>query len=162
MGDLNYVLISQIASTILLVYLVHKWTYAMYTEYMDTRTKTVNASIDDAIENKAKTEVVLAEVEAEKKDLQARKQEIIAATTMQARAEKEDIINDSKQKARELIDSANKQIESERKAVEGELAQEVMELATLVSEKFLIDQIKNQDIDSLIQQALNEVQNESA
>ncbi len=162
MENLNYAFIFQILSTILLVVLVRKWTYAMYVEYMAKRTETVNASINEAVDNKEKTASVLKEVEAQQKELTERKQEIIAATSKEARAEKDEIINESKVKARELIDSANKQIENERMAVENELASEVMDLVSLVSEKFLTDQIENQDMDTLIMQALNEVKNENA
>ncbi len=162
MENIDFVLIAQLISTVILVLLVRKWTYAMYTEYMEKRTETVNNSINKSIDNEARTSKILEEVEAEKKDLTTRKQEIIAITSKEARSEKEAILNDSKQKAREIIEAANTQIQNERKAVEDELAGEVMELVSLVSEKFLTDQVKNQDMDSLIQQALNEVTNESA
>lgn len=162
MENIDFALIAQLISTVILVLLVRKWTHKMYTEYMDKRTESVNSSINNAIDNESKTAKVLKDVEAEKQDLTTRKQEIIAVTAKEARAEKEAIINDSKQKARELIEAANVQIENDRKSVEGELAGEVMELVSLVSEKFLTDQVKNQDTDSLIQQALNEVINESA
>ncbi len=162
MENLNFVLISQLLSTVLLVYLVRKWTYSMYVEYMQKRTETVNGSINEAINNKEQTAKILEDIEAEKLDITSRKQEIIAATSKDARLEKEEIINESKVKARELIDSANKQIENERQAMESELASEVMELVSLVSEKFLIEQLENQDTNKLIEQALKEVVNESA
>lgn len=154
--------VMQIAATIILVLFIKKWTYSAYVEYMQKRKDTVNGNIEDARNKQEQAAFILSELEAEKKELKLKKMEILASSEEEAKKEKNIIIAEAKERAHALLEKAQIEIEQEKLQVQEELSNEVIQMATLVAEKFLVDAIDAEDNNAMMNQALKKVNLERA
>ncbi len=153
--------VMQLAATIILFYIIHKYAYKSYLVYMEKRTTHINGSIDRADENLKLSEVELAKFQNERNELRDEKNNILSTTSKEAIIEKETIIKNSKERARLIIAKGNEELEKERSIVEGEISAEVMELVSLVSKKFVESTISKEDELKMINNAIEQVTNEN-
>jgi len=151
--------IFQLCATVVLILVIKKYTYKAYLEMMDKRTKTINDSITTAESNKVLSAKELEIVLKEKEEIKAGKKDILNATLKEATVEKEGIIKESKEQARAIISKANEEIEKDKLRIQGELSGEVMDLVSLVAEKFVSERLSKEDEDKMIKDAIAKVSN---
>ena len=87
------------------------------------------------------------------------KKDILNTTLKEAIVEKEEIIKETKEQARTIISKANAEVEKDKLRVQNELSGEVMDLVSLVAEKFVAERLSKEDEDKMIKDAIAKVSN---
>ena len=152
-------IIFQLCATVVLILVIKKFTYKAYLEMMAKRTKTVNDNIMTAENNKILSEEELAIVLKEKEEIKSTKKDILNTTLKEAIVEKEEIIKETKEQARTIISKANAEVEKDKLRIQNELSGEVMDLVSLVAEKFVAERLSKEDENKMIEDAIMKVTN---
>lgn len=113
---------------------------------MDERTKSIQNDIDSAKKSREEAEALKAEYTQTLADTKAEAQQILVKAREDASAAKQEMISESEEQARHIIDTANKTIESERKRAMQEAQSKVADLAIAAASKIIgenVDDSKN-------------------
>lgn len=154
-------IVVQVMATILLIFFVKKYTQQNFINYLQKRKQFVNDSLEETKQNSQKAADLLKEASIQEEDMRAKKAQVMETSQIEAKREKEQIIQDSKMQAKQIIEKANEEAESSREGLMKDVSSEVAQLVALVSEKFLADNMSDDANMSLISQALEEVENEN-
>ena len=105
------------------------------------------------------SEEELAIVLKEKEEIKSTKKDILNTTLKEAIVEKEEIIKETKEQARTIISKANAEVEKDKLRIQNELSGEVMDLVSLVAEKFVAERLSKEDENKMIEDAIMKVTN---
>lgn len=149
----------QILGTILLLWVLKKFTYKAYKEYIQKRKEYINSSIDSATNDKKEAKILKETTNNELQDLRNKSKEILDGHKRDGKRVEEEMIKDAKRKSEHLIKKADEEIIHQKKQVESELSQELLDMTVIVSEKILKEKLNSQKDEELIQEALEELKN---
>jgi F-type H+-transporting ATPase subunit b len=113
---------------------------------MDERTKAIQDDIDSAKRSRDEAEALKIEYKQTLADTKAEAQQILVKAREDASAAKQEMISESEEQARHIIDTANKTIENERKRAMQEAQTRVADLAIAAASKIIgenVDDAKN-------------------
>ncbi len=150
-------MIISLGATLLLILFVSKKLQGPYQEYMAKRKEYVNSAIDESRRNATESAAILEEVSALEADIKSQKSEIIDRAKDEAMAEKTEIIKNSKEEARRMIEKANEEIANDKERVQSEISGDMVELVNLVSAKFIAQNITEEEDMALINNAIGKV-----
>lgn len=128
---------------------------------LNDRKEKVMRDQKEAETNREQAEAFKAEYDAKLKDINKTAESILTATRQKALAKETEIVADAKAEAARIIAAANQEAELEKQRVKDEVKQEMISVASLMSEKIIGAAIDAEKQDALIEQTLKEIGDET-
>lgn len=155
-----YLAIIQLSSTLLIIYFVYKKFNGPFNEYIDKRTKFINGNIQKAKEDAEIANKTKAEVLEEKANLKKDRIKVLEEAQSTGKQAGAEIIASSKEQARLIIKKAHEELENDKRQAQAEIADEIMEIVKVASERFLSGNISDEVQNKMISEAIAKVSNE--
>jgi F-type H+-transporting ATPase subunit b len=124
---------------------------------LNDRKERVMKDQKDAAENKAEAVRMKEEYDGKLKDIDKVAEQILGDSRKKALQRENEIIADAKSEAARIIASAREEAELEKKRVKDEVKQEMISVASLMSEKIVAASIDEEKQNALIEQTLEEM-----
>ena len=126
-------------------------------EMLKKREDKVKNNIDSAAKAKADAEALRAEYEEKLRSIHKEEDAILSAARKKALENEAKIIDAAKAEAAGIVARAHKQAELEMKKAEDDIKKEIITVASLVAEKVVSEKIDINIQDSLIDETLKEI-----
>ena len=126
-------------------------------EFLKKRQERVKDNIDSAEKAKADAEALRAEYEGKLRDIHKEEDAILSAARKKALENEAKIIENAKEEAAGIIARAHKQAELEMKKAEDDIKKEIITVASLIAGKVVSANIDSKIQDSLIDDTLKEM-----
>ena len=126
-------------------------------EFLKKRQEKVKDNIDSAEKAKADAEALRAEYEGKLRDIHKEEDAILSAARKKALENEAKIIENAKDEAAGIIARAHKQAELEMKKAEDDIKKEIITVASLIAGKVVSANIDSNIQDSLIDDTLKEM-----
>lgn len=138
-------MIVQIVATIILIIIVKKFFWGRISDFLQKRKEYIEAELNDA-EAAHQEAVALKEThDLELKEVRAKSKEYFEAAKSRGDEEKRRIIENAKEEAEVIIANGHKEVESERQKAKEALRNEVVSIASLMTEKVINKKINEKD-----------------
>lgn len=147
----------QIVAFLILVALLGKYVYPIFTRVIDERQEKIEASTKAAEAAQEHAETAQAEVEKLLATARKEAKDIVATAKAEAAAAIEAADAKASQKAKKIVESAHEQIEKDVLAAKKALHNETIELVALATEKVLKQKVDGKADQSLITAAVKDV-----
>lgn len=141
---------------IILFFVLRKILFKPVMEFMDKRTKSIEATIADADKQKTEAEQMKNEYEAQLKTARAESKKIIDAAVAKALAQQENILAETQRQAEELLTKAKEDIRLEREQMLKDVRNEVASLTFTTASKLLAVNIDTENNRLLIDKFIDE------
>lgn len=128
--------------------------YKPVKEFLQKRTERIQNKIDDSQATMAKANELIAEYEAKIKDIDRERVEILEAARLKAQEESKIILENAKEEVREIKQKALDSIAEDKKRLKEETRLYIIEIASLMAEKYIAQNIDNEAQDKLFEEAL--------
>lgn len=128
---------------------------------LNDRKEKVMRDKQEAQSNREEAEAFKAEYDAKLKDIDKTAEQILTAARQKALVRENEIIADAKAEAARIIAAANQEAELEKQRVKDEVKQEMISIASLMSEKIIGASIDASKQNALIEQTLQEIGDET-
>ena len=152
--NLNATLLIQIASFLLLVWLLSKLLYRPLMDFLDKRSEGVRTMIEEAkkSQEEAKSNLKLSEdrLEIVKEEIFKLKDE----TRKQVDEQRREILEEAKREAKHIMARSREDIERQTKEVKEEIKKEIGRLSIDIAERIINKEIRATDHERLIEQAI--------
>lgn len=149
----------QILCTLLLLWAFKKYLYPSFNQYLDKREKFVNESVEKIKVDKENTEKSYLEAKLEKQIIKDSKKEILDDAHTQAKSEAHLIVEESKTLAKDLLKRGEEQLETQKAQAQIELEKEMLEMVSLVSKRFITENLSDEKEAKMIDDAIAQVLN---
>lgn len=153
----KYEIVFQVLATILLLVILYKFTFKSFNEYLKKRKDFVNDSIEKTQQNEIKANQTKTQIEEELKQIKNSKEQILEKAQNRATAKEEEIINAAKKQAAQLLQKNQEELKMDKLKVQQELSSELLNISTVVAEKFLQEKITEQEDLKMIKEAIQKV-----
>lgn len=145
-----------LATFVILLALLKKFSWGPLKEVMDKRERDINKYIDDAEQAKINAQKLEEENRKTLKETQDEVQRILDDAKIQARKQHEEIIHEANVRANGMIETAQSEINSEKERALADINNQVSELSVLIASKVLRKEISEQDQKDLVEKYLKE------
>ena len=138
-----------VVNVLLLFILLRIFLFKPINKIMEERTNSIQNDIDAAKKSKEEAEALRDEYDQALVNAKAEAQQILIRAREEAVSAKQDILRDSEDQARQLIDSANKTIENERRRAMQQAQTQIADLAIAAASKIIgenMDDEKNRKL----------------
>ena len=143
---------------LLLLFLLFKhFLFKPVKKVIDERKKAVNAQYDEAEKAKLDAEADKNAWDAKMEEAETEANAIIASATANANRRSDAIIEEARVKAGGIVRQAETAAELERRKAEEDIKQEIVDISTLLTEKMLSREIKEDDHRELIDSFISEI-----
>ena len=156
MVDVSFTMIMQWFNFGILLFLLHRFLFKPLLAFLDKRSQEIEAEINEAENNKAKSAEVLSGYEQKLKDIQIEADKIIDAARKEAEKEKTRIIEAAQTESKNIILAAQEDIKSEVNKAKAELSAEVSSLVISCASKVLEREVNDHDHKKFIESFLQE------
>lgn len=126
-------------------------------DLLKKREERVKDNIDSAEKSKADAEALRADYENKLREINKEADEILSAARKKALESEAKIVDNAKEEAAAIIARAHKQAELEMKKAEDDIKKEIIAVASLIAGKVVSDKIDLNIQDSLIEDTLKEI-----
>ncbi len=147
-------IIFQLVASIGLFLIIRKYAWPGFKQSILERGKYINKTLDEAEKIKAESVAAKDKYEIEVNEIKNAKKEIFASTTKEANLQKEQIINESKQRGREIIEKSKQEAELSIEMIENQIQKEMMMYVNEVSSKFISEKISDEEELKMIEEAI--------
>lgn len=158
--ELNWTSLMVLANVIILYVILKRFFFEKIHNFMQKRQDAIKDAIDsaDALNRKADTKMEnynkrIANAEAEGR-------EIIRAAKVKADAQADEIVEDARRQAGEIIVKAEKTIEKEREKATEEMRHEIAALAILAAEKIVEREIQNIGQEAIVDEVIRKARSD--
>ncbi|MBN2504455.1 MAG: F0F1 ATP synthase subunit B [Bacilli bacterium] len=131
----------QILATVVLVLVVRFFLWNKVTDYLARRREFVAAEIENAKQENEKAIKLKAESEAEYHETKERAKSLIETAKQKGESVQTEIIAKAKAEAKEIRENNLKEIEAEKEKARLEMKSEVIELAAVMAEKIIEQEV---------------------
>ncbi len=128
-------------------------------DFFSARREEISKKFEDLKEKRDATEGRYRELEAELKAFETKKKEIIQQFEAEGIAEKERIIAEAEERAKQILEQAGLTIEREIQAAKDRLTAEMVEAAAQKAQGIIEKEIKDSDQDQLVNEFIERVEN---
>jgi len=125
--------------------------------FFAARSEEIRQKLEDLKKEKEEAERRYREVEKQLKDYESKRKDIIEDFRKEGLSEKEKIINDAKEKVKQIIEQSELTIQQEIESARNRLKQDVIDLAAEKAREILEKEIKEEDEDKLISDFIESV-----
>jgi len=155
MQDLIYRVINFSLLVIILFFVVRK---TPIKDFFSNRINEIKNNFEELNKEKELAEQRYQELEQKLKDFEASRQEILDQYKAEGVAEKEKIISEAEQRAKQILEQAELTIQREIKAAGDELKQEVLDNAAKQAQEILTKEMQESDQDHLVDEFIKSVE----
>ena len=124
---------------------------------LSNRIEEIRQKLDGLKKEKEKSESRYREVEKELRDFEEKRRDIIEEFKKEGLTEKERIISEAKERARQIIENAELTIQQELQSAKDRLRREVVDLAAQKAQEIIGKEIKDKDQDQLVDEFIERV-----
>lgn len=128
-------------------------------DFFSARREEISKKFEDLKEKRDATEGRYRELEAELKAFETKKKEIIQQFEAEGIAEKERIIAEAEERAKQILEQAGLTIQREIQAAKDRLTAEMVEAAAQRAQGIIKKKIKDSDQDQLVNEFIERVEN---
>ena len=155
MLDLLYRVINFALLVIILFVVIRK---TAIRNFFSDRREDIRKKLDDLKSEKSAAESRFKELEKKLEEFEVKKNEIIAQLKAEGEAEKEKIIAEAKEKAKQILAQADVTIEREIQIAKDRLRQGVVDVAIQKAQKIIVKDIKDSDQERLVNQLIERME----
>ena len=132
--------------------------YKPVKEFLEKRTNGIQGKIDDADETMAKANELIAEYEDKIKNIEKERIDILENARLQAANERELIIKEANKEAEEIKTRSIEGASLEKKKLQEESRLYIIELASLMAERYIVDNISSEEQDKIYEETLAQME----
>ena len=134
----------QILATLILVLVVRFFLWNKITDYLGKRKQFLTDEVENAKQANEQAAQLKEETEKEYERLKARSKDIIDSARQRGEDEQADIVSRAKREAEQIYQDSLKEIEVEKEKARLKMKDEVIELAALMAEKIIEQEVDHQ------------------
>jgi F-type H+-transporting ATPase subunit b len=143
--------------TLLVVILVVFVKKTKLMDYLSARREEIRTKLDDLKREKEEAEKKYADIDARLRDFESKSMELLEEYRKEGRAERDRIIEEAKERAKQIVDQSEATIKQEMRSVRNRLKQEIVEMAIGQAKELIQKEISEKDHDDLINQFIEKV-----
>ncbi|TCK87904.1 ATP synthase F0 subcomplex B subunit [Natranaerovirga hydrolytica] len=157
--DLQLILdsVGMIITLLLLFAVMSYFLYEPIRSFMEKRSEKIRKDIEDASQQKKDALKLKEDYETKLKDINKEADVILSDARKKAMGKEEEIIQKAKEEAKRIMERAHLEIEREKEKVKEDVKTEMIDIATVLAEKFVAKSIEEKEYNELIEQTLNEM-----
>jgi F-type H+-transporting ATPase subunit b len=133
--------------------------YRPVRDFMRRRTERINAQVGRAQEDVAKAGELKAQYEKKLKDIEHERIEILESAHRLAAEKGVQLLNKAKKEAAALKERAMEEIRQERESAGMEIRLQIIEVASMMAEKFVVHALDTDTQDRLFEETMAELEN---
>ena len=153
--EFNATFFMQIINTLIMFLILKHFLFKPVTEFMDKRTKTIEASIEEAERKNKESDNLKAEYEAKLNDIKKERTQIIEEATHRAQSRGDEIVVAAEEEANKTIERARAEIEREKQKMMNDLKGEISQLAISAAQKVIEKDLDQNAHKQMIQQFID-------
>lgn len=151
----------QLLNTIILCTVLSKLLYKPVTGFLNKRKEAVAAQIDAAELKLQEADKLKKEYEAKLKNIEGEKLYILDKARIEAKENSNRIISQAKDEAETIKNRAMVDIQREQEKAKDEIKNNIVELSTLISGKFIAEKISDEEKNKLIEDTISDLEDVS-
>ena len=152
-------MVIQIASALLLFFMVKKYFWTNITEYLDKRKETMQSEYENALLASKQAEELKVTAEKELQEIREGAKELQEDAKNRGEEERKQIVSKARQEANKLVENARLEINSEVEKARKNMNDEIVSVATLMAEKIIKKELDDTMQKELIKEISKEVIN---
>lgn len=143
-----------LANVIILVFILAKVLYKPVREFMDKRQAGIQSDLDAATQARQEAEALKAECEAQLRQIEKEREQILENARKKAMDRSEHIIKEAREEAEAVQKHAIAEMREERATIQAEIRRQLIELSVMVAERFVSHTIDEETQDKFINEAI--------
>ena len=147
----------QLVNTIVLAIILSKVLYKPVKKFLHTRRERISQSLTDAKEALDNAYATKSSYEEKFEGIESERKEILTAARTRATEIEEQIINEAKAEADAIKERATREMAMERKKAEEELRKQIIEVSTIIAERYVAEKMDAGTGNRLLNEALDEL-----
>lgn len=132
--------------------------YKPVKEFLSNRSERIQKKIDDADKTKANADKLIAEYDSKIKNIDKERIEILEAARLKAIDESKSILEEARKEADKIKKQALESIAQDKKRLKDETRLYMIELSSLIAEKYIAEKIDDETHDKLFEEALSQLE----
>jgi len=148
----------QLLNGIILAVALNFILYKPVKRFMQNRTEKIQNKIDDSDATMTKANRLIEEYESKKENIDKERLQVLEAARLEAVDEKQVILEEARKEAARLKKRSLDSIEADKKRFKIDTRLYIIELSTLMAEKYITHNIGNEDQDKLFDDALAQLE----
>ncbi|QUH19094.1 F0F1 ATP synthase subunit B [Alkaliphilus sp. B6464] len=153
--EFNATFFMQLVNTLIMFLILKHFLFKPVTEFMDKRTKTIEASIQEAELKNKQSDELKAQYESKLTEIKKERNQIIDDATKRAQSRSDEIVDAADEEARKAIERARMEIEREKQKMMNDLKGEISQLAIAAAEKVIEKDLDQRAHQQMIQQFID-------
>jgi len=147
----------QLINTAILAFVLSKILYKPVKKFLHARRERISQSLTDAKEALDNAYTTKASYEEKFEGIESERKEILAATRTRASEIEGQIISEAKAEAAAIKERATREMAMERKKAEEELRKQIIEISTIIAERYVAEKMDERTGNRLLNNALDEL-----
>ena len=156
-GIIPWTFVAQICNLFIQMYLIKRFLFKPVHERLEKRRAAADAEIIQAEETKAKAEAIRAEYERNMQDARQKANEILDSARNTAAIQSEKILKEAQDQTFAMKNKAEKEIAQEKKKAVNEVKGEIGDMAVEIAAKVIEREINEKDHEKLIDECISNV-----
>ncbi len=156
-GIIPWTFIAQICNLFIQMYLIKRFLFKPVREILEKRRAAADAEITQAEEAKAKAEAIRTEYEQNMQDARQKANEILESARKTAAIQSEKILKEAQEQSSAMKNKAEKEIAQEKKKAVNEVKGEIGDMAVEIAGKVIEREINEKDHEKLIDEFISNV-----
>ena len=156
-GIIPWTFVAQICNLFIQMYLIKRFLFKPGHEILEKRRAAADAEIIQAEETKAKAEAIRAEYERNMQDARQKANEILDSARNTAAIQSEKILKEAQDQTFAMKNKAEKEIAQEKKKAVNEVKGEIGDMAVEIAGKVIEREINEKDHEKLIDEFISNV-----
>lgn len=156
-GIIPWTFVAQICNLFIQMYLIKRFLFKPVHEILEKRCAAADAEIIQAEETKAKAEAIRAEYERNMQDARQKANEILDSARNTAAIQSEKILKEAQDQTFAMKNKAEKEIAQEKKKAVNEVKGEIGDMAVEIAAKVIEREINEKDHEKLIDEFISNV-----
>lgn len=156
-GIIPWTFVAQICNLFIQMYLIKRFLFKPVHEILGKRRAAADAEIIQAEETKAKAEAIRAEYERNMQDARQKANEILDSARNTAAIQSEKILKEAQDQTFAMKNKAEKEIAQEKKKAVNEVKGEIGDMAVEIAGKVIEREINEKDHEKLIDEFISNV-----
>ena len=156
-GIIPWTFVAQICNLFIQMYLIKRFLFKPVQEILEKRRAAADAEIIQAEETKAKAEAIRAEYERNMQDARQKANEILDSARNTAAIQSEKILKEAQDQTFAMKNKAEKEIAQEKKKAVNEVKGEIGDMAVEIAAKVIEREINEKDHEKLIDEFISNV-----
>ncbi len=153
--EFNATFFMQLLNTFIMFLILKHFLFKPVTEFMDKRTKSIEASIAEAELKNKESDALKAQYESKLTEIKKERNQIIEEATRKAQHRGDEIVSAADTEAKKTIERARLEIEREKQKMLNDLKGEISQLAIAAAEKVIEKDLDQNAHQAMIQQFID-------